>query len=237
MTSLLVMVPTRGRRAQCERLLKSFQENTVRDTTKILFITDADDQETYDGMDWGEAEHGILEPRDCLTGKLNRTADAYMNQYDALMFLGDDHVIMTSGWDDVMLTELEHMGGTGMLYPDDKRRQDIPEIIMISSDIVKLMGQFAEATLHHYYIDNAWGDLGKRSGMLRWVPRVLVEHRHYSVAKDTEYDNTYKETEKTWGDTDLKAFQYYRASMLALQVSVLRRFFNPDIKWVTERVK
>jgi hypothetical protein len=47
--NILVMVPTRGRRAQCERLLESFRETTS--DADLLFIIDDDDEETYEGLD------------------------------------------------------------------------------------------------------------------------------------------------------------------------------------------
>ena len=42
--SLLVMVPTRWRKENCERQLKSFAEAT--DSADLLYILDADDQDT-----------------------------------------------------------------------------------------------------------------------------------------------------------------------------------------------
>ena len=57
-----------------------------------MFITDGDDQDTYDGMDWGTATHAVLDPRDYLTGKLNKTAEAMADLYPVLMWLGDDCV-------------------------------------------------------------------------------------------------------------------------------------------------
>lgn len=235
MTDLLVMCPTRGRRQQCERLLKSFTETTALDTTDLVFITDGDD-DSYADMDWGIANHGTLTPRDSLTGKLNRTADAHVDAYSVLMFVGDDHVFETEGWDDIMLRMLAGMGGTGMIYPDDKRRSDVPEIIMISSDIVKMLGQFAEASMKHYYLDNAWSEVGKRSGLLKWCPQAVISHLHYSVCPDTERDKTYTEAENTWGMSDLTAYNSWLVNKMPVQVAQLRRQFSPDIKWVLGRI-
>jgi hypothetical protein len=39
-----------------------------------------------------------------------------------------------------------------------------------------------------------------------------------------------------FGESDLKAFHEWRASQLANEVSVLRREFSPDVKWVLSRV-
>lgn len=231
MPDLLVMVPTRGRPEQCKRLIKSFAETTELDTTDLLFITDGDDK-SYEGMDWGTAIHAVLNPRESLSGKLNRTADANTELYDVLMFAADDHVFVTPGWDRLMLAKLESAGGTGMIYPDDKRRQDVPEIIMISSDIVKLLGHFANPMLRHYYLDNTWGELGKKSGLIKFCPEAVIEHKHYSVCEDTEYDQTYREAENAWGNSDLQAFHEWRANRMPVEVSMLRRAFNKDVNWV-----
>ena len=147
---LLVMVPTRGRREQCERLLETFTATAT--CADLLFILDPDDA-AYDGMQWGEAATCVLEPREYLSGKLNKTGMAMAGLYPVLMWCGDDHVFKTPGWDKIMLGTLKGMGscdrcrpggprdcaGHGWVYPDDKRRSDVPEIYMVSSDVVKAL--------------------------------------------------------------------------------------------------
>lgn len=231
--SLLVMVTTRGRRPQVERLLESFRETT--DSAQLIVIMDPDDEDTYDGIDWGDALTTTLSPRGTNVEKLNSTADVFCDDFDALMFVGNDHVFRTEHWDTIMLRELENMGNTGMIYPDDKRRSDIPEIIMISSDIVKALGHFAEASLAHYYIDNVWAELGKRSGLLRYCPQVVIEHHHYSVDSSVEHDELYRYAEEWFGKPDLQGFHQWRATVMPHQAALLRRKFNPDVRWVLSR--
>src|SRR5580700_10427408 len=79
---LLVMVPTRGRRKQCERLLESFTNTATM--ADILFILDPDD-DAYEGMDWGTAATAVLDPRGYLQQKLNKTAEAVVETYSVLM--------------------------------------------------------------------------------------------------------------------------------------------------------
>lgn len=230
---LLVMVPTRGRREQCERLMETFTATAT--CADILFITDPDDT-AYDGMDWGTAAHAVLEPREYLSGKLNKTGMAMADLYPVLMWVGDDVAFRTPGWDRIMLAALEDLGGSGWVYPDDKRRSDVPEHYMVSSDVVKALGWFANPAVQHYFIDNSVGELGKRAGLIRWCPEAVVEHLHYSVAPRVERDETYVSTEERFGESDLKAFHGWRASQLANEVSVLRREFSPDCRWVLSRV-
>lgn len=228
------MVPTRGRRAQCERLLESFTETST--CADIVFITDPDDQETYEGVQWGDALCGMLEPRAYLSGKLNQTAIALIDDYDVLMWCADDHVFRTRDWDKIMLAALADMGGSGWAYPDDKRRSDVPEIWMCSSDIVRTLGWFANPALQHYYLDNTTAEIGKRTGLIRYCPEVVIEHLHYSVSAETERDETYSQTEDKFGGSDLVAYQYWRENDLPAAISLVKRTFSPDIDWILSKV-
>jgi hypothetical protein len=230
---LLVMVPTRGRRANCERLLESFTETAT--CADLLFILDPDD-DAYDGMDWGPASTVVLDPRDYLVGKLNKTAAAMAGLYRVLQWVGDDNVFVTPGWDQLMLATLEGMGGSGWVYPDDKRRHDVPEHWMCSSDVVKALGWFANPALSHFYVDNTVAELAKRAGLIRWCPEAVIEHLHYSVAPQTVRDELYLSTEERFGAADLAAFQQYRTDQLPHDVALLRRKFSQDIAWVLGKV-
>ena len=229
---LLVMVPTRGRREQCERLLETFTQTAT--CADLLFILDPDDP-ACEGMEWGDAATAVLEPREYLAGKLNRTGMAMAEAYPVLMWCGDDVAFRTPAWDKIMLAALADLGGSGWIYPDDKRRNDIPEHYMVSSDVVKALGWFANPAVRHYYLDNSVAELGKRSGLIRWCPDAVVEHLHYSVAPGVERDETYRSAEDMFGQSDLAAFHEWRSVRAPNEVSVLRRKFNPDVAWIRSR--
>ena len=235
MTGLLVIVPTRGRRENCERLLKSFRE-TASPGTDIVFVLDEDDAATYESVDWGDALAGVLAPRVPLAGKLNQTAQAMAGSYDALMWTGDDHIFRTPGWDALMLAELEDLGGHGWVYPDTVRRRDVPEIWMASATVVEALGWFFPPSQAMYYGDNTIAELGKRSGLIRWCPEAVVEHRHYAVCPDVPRDAVYLEAEAAYGGPDVAAFHQYRADQMPHDVSLLRRKFSRDIAWVLGKV-
>ena len=231
---LLVMVPTRGRPDWCARLLESFRDTST--CADIVFVLDPDNEDEYADVEWGDAMHGVLAPRGTLQDKLNQTASAYAGAYRVLMWCGDDHVFKTQGWDKLMLGVLEDMGGHGWVYPDTKRRADVPEIWMCSSDLVEALGWFFNPQLSHFCGDNSVGELGKRAGLIRWCPQAVIEHLHYSVTPETERDKVYSESEAAFGESDLAAFQAWRASQLANEVAVLRRNFSEDVRWVLSRV-
>ena len=240
MSDLLVMVPTRGRRANCERLLKSFRE-TASPGTDIAFIIDDDDEATYEGMDWGNALHGVLSPRGTLREKLNQTAAAMRDAYPVLLWTGDDHVFHPpkegqEPWDTAMLATLDDMGGHGWVYPDTVRRRDVPEIWMADTALITDLDWFFPPAVNQYYADNIIGELAKRAGLIRFCPEAVIEHLHYSIHPGVERDATYLEAEGTYGQADLKAFNQWRTDHLSIQAAVLRRNYSRDVAWVLSRV-
>jgi len=232
--SLLVIVPTRSRPAQCTRLIKSF--DATADVAELLFVTD-DDDPSYEDMDWGGHNHVVMSPRGNLVEKLNATVIGSAGDYEHLMWLGDDHVPVTAHWDTLMLKALEDIGGSGWVYPNNGRRADIPETWLVSADIVRMFGWFAYPELNHYCIDNVTGDLAKRAGLLKYCPDVFILHKHYQVDREVERDALYSETEERYGSADTKTFHAWRGGMdSAVAVSRLRRSFNPDVEWLLGKV-
>lgn len=230
--NLMVMVPTRGRRVQCERLLESFRENT--DNADIAFILDQDDEETYKDMEWGDALAGVLTPRESLSGKLNQTAAAFTGLYDVLMFVADDYTFDTPHWDTLMLDILEDMGGTGMVFPENQHRP-LPAIVMISSDIIRELGWFAQPQLKHYCLDEVWNFLGRRADLIRKARDVVVKHHHYMVDPFQPRDETYSVTEEAYAQQDVAKFREWMGTEGPGMAARLRRKFNPDTRWIRER--
>ena len=230
---LMVMVPTRGRPERLRKLLDSFTQTAT--CADITVITDPDDR-SYDGFDFGDAAVAVLEPRAYLAGKLNKTAEAFADVYRVLMWVADDHVFQTPGWDRIMLDCLAEVGGSGWVYPEDMRRNDVPEIWMASSDVVRALGWFANPVLNHFYIDNTIGELGKRSGLIRWCPQAVIRHEHYSITPDVDRDEVYRTTEETFGTADIAAYREWQSTQMGNEVAVLRRQFSPDVAWVLGRV-
>jgi hypothetical protein len=232
---LLVIVPTRGRKENCERLLASFND-TASEGTDILFILDDDDEDTYADMAWGDALHAVLAPRGTLQEKLNQAADSVAASYGALMWTGDDHEFKSGGWDTAMLDVLADLGGDGWVFPHTVRRQDVPEIWLASAGLTAELGWFFPPFLSQYYGDNTIAELGKRSGLIRYCPQAEIPHLHHSCTPGVEHDVTYREAEEAHGAADLQAYQQWRADQMPFDVARIRRRFNSDISWVLSRV-
>jgi len=185
---MLVMVPVRGRRANAERFITAFRE-TVRGDTDLLLIGD-DDDPSYQGLDLAGARMMWM-PRSTIVVKMNTAAGLYADRYPVLMFTGDDTIPRTEGWDKLLCAAIAGMGGTGYAYPDDRRRNDIPEHVAISSNIFWALGWFANPFLNHFYIDNTWADLGGGAECIRYVPEAVLEHKHPTCCPEVAGDATY----------------------------------------------
>jgi hypothetical protein len=232
MTDLCVMLPTRHRPEMARRCIDSFRDTKASGDTDLFLIIDDDDDSYADVTDADK----ITATRGTLITAVNAAASVLAGHYDALFLAADDLVFITPGWDTLMLATLEGLGGTGIVFPDGKRRYDVPEHPLISSDWVRELGHFAEPSVAHFYCDNAWAELGKRTGLIRFCPEAVIEHRHHSVCADTPHDETYREAEEAHGAADLEAFQQWRADVMPYEVARLRRAFSPDVAWVLSRV-
>ena len=123
-----------------------------------------------------------------------------------------------------------------MVFGDTKRRNDIPEAVIITADIVKELEHFAEPSLAHYFNGNVWAELGGRANLIRYCPEVVFEHLHYQVNKSIEHDQTYASAEEAWGASDMQAFYAWQQNVMPFQVAQLRRKFSKDIEWLFSRI-
>src|SRR6185437_8449865 len=128
---LLVITPSRGRPENVKRLLETVRA-TRQAVTHVAVAVDDDDPEleAYQAvMDWHGSDGDWLthSPRMGLVAWTNAVAVPQAADYKYLASLGDDHVPRTKGWDAALIRAIEDMGGTGIAYPWDGVREDIPE--------------------------------------------------------------------------------------------------------------
>jgi hypothetical protein len=232
--SLLCIIPTRSRPEQCKRLIESFDVNT--DNADLLFVVDPDDR-SYDDMDWKGHTTVTLDPRGTMVQKLNFAAGSFIDDYDQMVWYADDNEFITPHWDSLMLKTLADMGGSGWVYSYDKRRTDIPETWLASTDLIRELGWFANPILSQYYVADSVAVLGKRTSLLQFCREATVEHHHYSVDESAVRDETYREAEQMFGPADYANYQAWSGSnQVATVVSRLRRKFNPDVRWILGKV-
>jgi len=194
-------------------------ERTCRADTRLHFGFDIDDptvRENLDAADWPDALI-TTGPRNTLTGWTNQLAMKHLD-VPALASLGDDHLPVTDGWDEQLLAALPKHGG--YCYPNDERRDDIPEAVVISTSIVAELGWFCYPGVTHWYNDNIWADIGRGADCLVYCKDVIVRHLHPNVTGEPG-DATYAEAAAKF-DADLAAYQRWRLRYMAGHIDAVR---------------
>jgi hypothetical protein len=197
----------------------NFRQTCTADT-RLLFAVDVDDPTHREyaaivddvpncGAIFGMSRNMV----EALNGAANLALAAHPDTF-AIGFMGDDHLPRTYGWDSLYLAALRDLG-TGIVYGDDLlQRQNLPTQCAMTADIVTALGYMAPPELHHLYVDNAWLVWGNSLGVLRYLPQVVIEHRHPMAGK-AEWDEGHTRVNSDeMNHHDKQAFDGYSRSRL-----------------------
>ncbi|MFH8805289.1 glycosyltransferase family 2 protein [Streptomyces sp. NPDC017936] len=216
MTQLLaVLVPTRGRPQNAIRLQQAFDDTDSLNAVPV-FVVDSDDPElpVYWEAAGDRAIRHITVHEGAtgtgMTAALNHAARHFAGEYEALGFMGDDHLPRTAGWDAHVLGAL----GTGeprIVYGDDLLQGErLPTAAFMPSRMVRALGYMAPPVLRHLYVDNFWLALGLHLDGLRYLPHVVIEHLHPAAGK-ASMDARYAAVNATEADMlDRQAWRRFR---------------------------
>jgi hypothetical protein len=197
-SGLVVIVPSRGRPEAVDRLVVAF-EATCQATTRLLIIIDDDDpgadqyREAMEPHTYRFRTSLLSQPGGSMVAALNTGVAHVLATWpdvEAIGFMGDDHRPRTAGWDTSYLEALTTL--PGFVYGDDRvQGVRLPTQVAISTPVVQALGHMAPPVLRHMYVDNYWLTLGRSSGCITYLPRVVVEHLH-PVAGTAEWDDGYR---------------------------------------------
>lgn len=195
MADLLVILPTRGRPHNIADVLAAWDETGGFEHADLLLAVDADDPANDDYLRAVAGHPRVLlwtSPwQKPMVTLLNEVAVAYADSYRLLAFAGDDNLPRTAGWAKSYIEALTELG-TGIVYPDDLvQREKLPTQWAMTSDIVRALGAMVPSKVTHLYADNTLLALGREAGCIRYLPDVVVEHRH-PVAGTAEMDDGYR---------------------------------------------
>lgn len=209
MKTNLVILPSRSRPEKVDTAVKALlQHSRISD---IIIAIDDDQRELYPPIEGVRFE---VNERLRMNGTLNRVAFRHAEQYQTIYFLGDDHVVRTLGWDELLFSSIKKRG-YGLAYGDDKLQgKNLPTAVMMSSNIIRILGFMAPPELIHLYMDNFWLELGKRLDCIDYVPEAIIEHMHFSANK----------SEKDLYYTEVNSSEMYSKDQASFKIYLNKRF-------------
>jgi hypothetical protein len=176
--SNLVILPSRGRPQNVERCINALKENSL--ISDFCVAIDDDQSDLYPRLDGVIYE---VNPRLRVNGTLNLVASKYANQYKTISFIGDDHLVKSKNWDE-LLAEPINSKGYGISYGNDLLQgHNLATAAMISTNIIEILGFMSPPQLIHLFIDNFWTVLGLNIGSLYYFDDVIIEHLHPYAGK------------------------------------------------------
>jgi len=187
MNTNLVILPTRSRPDSAERCINALKEHST--ISDFVIAIDDDQSDLYPRLEGVTYE---VNPRLRMNGTLNLVANKYVDKYETIFFLGDDHLVQTPAWDQYLSGAIEQKG-YGLAYGNDLLQGvKLATAVMMSTNIIKPVGYMAPPKLVHLFMDNYWMTLGKRLGTLWYFEKVIIEHLH-PVAGKVAWDDQYRE--------------------------------------------
>lgn len=186
MHDLAVLVPSRGRPENLMRLIDACHTQS-KGVVHVIAGVDQDDPRLKDYKHLQLPEGDMLitsAERRNLVNWTNHLAKLTKGNYRYYASLGDDMVPATKGWDTKLWGAIEEdFGGTGISYPWDGIRDDIPEAYVLSANIPAALGWVMMPRLHHWYNDNVIADLGHGAGCIRQLRGVIMHHWNVGTGK------------------------------------------------------
>jgi len=173
--SVAILVPSFGRPDNAHRLLEAIRLLSHTNPLVAFIVDDSDP--TFDQY---PRMNRLAHPGRGMVNALNFGANLMVqdDQIEMLVFLGDDHMPRTAGWDLEYLEALRAQGG-GIVWGDDKiQGPRIPTQVGMDANWVRRLGWMAPPTFRHLFVDDAWLAMGKSINKATYLPHVIVEHVH-----------------------------------------------------------
>jgi hypothetical protein len=223
--SLLMIVPSRGRPRNLERLVEAWRSTTSGHADLVVALDD-DDPALYQ-YNAHRVAMVTVGPRQSFVAWTNEIAVGHAADYRYIGSMGDDHRPQTVGWDRMICEALDELG-TGIVYADDLGPSPIlPSAVALTSDIVAGLGFMIPPTLDHNGADLFWNDLARALGCARFLPEVVLEHLHYGEGKSA-IDHIYLEGADRL-EADRERYAEYRREHFEEDVERLRSLVLPTL--------
>lgn len=191
MRDLAVLVPSRGRPHNMQRLIRAMQDTCHADTQLVVGV-DADDPCLPIYFDVFDETEVHIQPPMRLVPWLNYLSASRVDEYRAIGHIGDDNVPRTHGWD---VRIMESLDTHNMCFGDDLDPGRVPGSLTIHafmrSEMIRTLGYMGPPALRHMYVDPVWFAWGTATS-IEFLPDVVLEHMHYSIGGKAPRDESYE---------------------------------------------
>lgn len=212
MIKTVILTPSRSRPQRFWEMRDS-AEYTSSGQVGIALALDDDEPMLGDYLVIPNLKH-VIGPRKSLTEWTNELAKRVLTSKQPPQYLvsaGDDHYFTSFQWDEKLIDGIKSLDGPGFSYGDDGiNGSGLCTSWMASIEVVRALGWMALPGCGHMYIDNAIMELGHETGRIKYVPEVIIEHRHF-LYNSHLLDETYRDsnTDQQY-EKDMKAFRQWR---------------------------
>ncbi len=187
----MLIIPSRGRPHNFQRLITACLETGAREPAWVRLDEDDVSLAQYLALDMPDGWKTIIGPRQPLSEVYNEAYRA-MPETDHCGFLADDVVPETPGWAEALIAAA---GLDGMAVPAGGDTTGGCPHFVLGGELVRSMGWLSLPGLDRLYIDTVWAEIAEQRGVLRYLPEVVLSHRHFSSGKAL-FDQTYRKKKK-----------------------------------------
>lgn len=236
------LCPTFQRPERLAELAYSWVKNAPGKKLYVRVWKDDPKKEEYLKVEWPE-EFELYEGDYQGAGETLRHLWTALPEEPCYGFIGDDCVLRTPGGID----ELERTAGDWFIaYPSDTlQRHRLPTHFCVGARLTNVLNWIVPAGIRHGYMDLPLLNIGLNTGMLRYCPHVVFQHKHFLLGEapiDDVYRLMYQDNgelqETPWvKDDKARLDRYYETQIkddiLKVLRAVIREFEDPD-RWDEE---
>jgi len=184
------ILPSRERPHNLQRLVEACGQSGASTLVEVCLD---DDDPTLELSTAGLPDrwHVVVGMRGPLSALYNDALQRHPRE-DWYGVIADDVVPLTDAWDTRLI---EVAGSDGMAVPAGGHDPNGAPHFVLGGDLVRSMGWLCLPGLDRLYIDTVWQNIAETRGVLRRVPEVVLEHRHFSNGKALP-DQTYRKHHK-----------------------------------------